>query len=190
MRVFYFFGCRLVENIKALIFSTSHTLDTTALQTGDSIFQHQQQIKGTSIMLAAGEAVFLRTEAETMLAEAGYTMGSPEYTREFTRRFVPLNSAHNKLMESCYAFLSPQEHAEVAGAVDHPSFFDHYDICRDHRSRHTAALTQARSDYIAVCAACMDPRFYTEYMKHRAAAKMSHNDALEAAVMEWFTRPS
>ncbi len=141
-------------------------------------------------MLAAGEVTFLRTEAETMLVGAGYEVGTPAYVREFARRYVPVNSFHAKVMESSHAFLSPTEHAEVVDAVDHPSFFDHYDICRGHRSQHLAALMQARSDYVAVCAACMDPRFYTEYMKHRSGARMSHENALEAAVVEWFTRPS
>lgn len=141
-------------------------------------------------MLAAGEAVFLRNEAETLLAEAGYQVGSSEFTREFIRRYMPLNTFHTTVMESHYAFLSPREHTEVIGAADHESFFDHYDICRDHRSQHAVALLKARSEYAAVCAACMDPRFYTEYMKHRAATKMSHDDALEATVIEWFTRAS
>ncbi len=140
-------------------------------------------------MLAAGEAVFLRTEAETMLAEAGYTMGSPEYTREFTRRFVPLNSAHNKLMESCYAFLSPQEHVEVAGFVSHESFFDHYDLHRVYGTSHTKALLQAHAEFVAVSGVSKDPRFYADYLKRRMT-RIPHQDALDEIVAEWFTRAS
>ena len=141
-------------------------------------------------MLAAGEPVFLRAEAEAMLAKEGYEVGTPAYAREFTRRYMPLNTFHTTVMESHYAFLSPKEHAEVADAISHASFFDHYDTCRVHWTKHETALTQAREEFMAVYQVSQDPRFYADYLKRRVTEKMSHSNALDAVVVEWFTRPS
>ncbi len=140
-------------------------------------------------MLCAGEVVFTREEAVSLLVDAGYTEGSGAFQREFDRRYIPAESMAT-VSESQHVFLSAEERSELEALCSEErwlALFNHYELLRaSSLITHDRAREILSQELEHIKHSDPNIKFHQFYLKVRRGRGLAHANALHAARQDWF----